>query len=96
MPEYIGRETLMKLMQANFQQGSRDGCDHPMYPVAEETIMEAPTITPESLVVHGRWEFDGSGWVCSECEEYALYSREGVQVKSDRCPNCGARMDMEE
>lgn len=33
MLEYIEREALMKLMQANFRQGSRDGCDHPMYPV---------------------------------------------------------------
>lgn len=59
-------------------------------------VDKLPTITPESLVVHGRWEFGGMGWICSECEEYALYSREGIQVKSDYCPNCGCKMDLKE
>lgn len=57
MPEVrlIDANALLKKMGANFQQGSRDGCDHPMYPIVEETIMDAPTITPESMVRHGRW-----------------------------------------
>lgn len=44
-------------------------------------------------VRHGEWGFDGIGWTCSECGEYALKAR--VQKCSKFCPNCGAKMDGE-
>ena len=39
----------------------------------------------------GECGFDGSGWTCSECGEYALVSK-GTQKISNYCPNCGAKM----
>lgn len=44
MSEYIEREALMTLIRANLQQGSWYGCEEPMYPVVEETIMDIPAV----------------------------------------------------
>ena len=85
MEEYIEREALVKLMVANFRQGSGDGCDYPMYPVVEETIMDAPA-ADVAPVRHGRWYDKGAlSCRCSECG--CKSNRE-----SNYCPNCGALM----
>lgn len=54
MAEYIEREALLQQMHANFQQASWYGCEEPVYPIVEETILEAheEDVAP---VVHGRW-----------------------------------------
>lgn len=55
---------------------------------------EAPTITPESLVRHGRWLYSKIRMeqvpICSECRRGT-----GVSYEYDYCPNCGAIMDLE-
>lgn len=43
-------------------------------------------------VERGEWGFDGSGWTCSECGEYALCDKHGKQMLSNNCPHCGADM----
>lgn len=45
-----------------------------------------PAIAPESLRPVGQWIVKGNLGICSECEEY-------VVVKSNYCPNCGAKME---
>ena len=35
----------------------------------------------------GEWGFDGMSWTCSECGEYATKG-----IKTNFCPNCGAKM----
>lgn len=96
MEEYIEREALVKLMVANFRQGSGDGCDYPMYPVVEETIMDAPA-ADVAPVRHGRWEkFSTSNGIisrvrCSCCAGTQPLTFENMPY----CPSCGARMDKE-
>ena len=54
--------------------------------------------TPTADVVevrHGEWGFDGIGWTCSECGEYALSNNMKLQVHSAYSPHCGAKMDGE-
>ena len=42
-------------------------------------------------VVHGRWVPDKNGGIrCSACEK-----RPTLLVKTDFCPRCGAKMDLE-
>ena len=70
---------------------------------ASGLVDAAPTIEAEP-VKHGRWIMRG-GWLrCSECDEKTLCKRIGgtggfsyelEQVRSKRCPNCGAKMDEE-
>lgn len=54
-------------------------------------------------VRHGRWlEYDGADkgfHYCSECKRQAFNYEDGevvVEVLSDWCPHCGARMDKED
>ena len=58
-------------------------------------ISYAETLSIADMVEvrHGEWGFDGLGWTCSECGEYALTNKAKMQVHSNYCPNCGARMD---
>ena len=35
----------------------------------------------------GEWGFDGMSWSCSECGEYGTKG-----IKTNFCPNCGAKM----
>lgn len=66
-----------------------------------QVIHKAPTIDAIP-VVHGRWvsltECSNAGVYCSIChkkvykEDYAYCKRKN-KLRSDFCPNCGARMD---
>lgn len=60
-------------------------------------IEDAPTIDPESLRPHGKWVRDGDFLVCLNCEsEINVKNSLGVENKKNYCPNCGAKMDLEE
>ena len=60
-----------------------------------------PTLTLDDLMPKGRWveyenEADRGYHYCSECKHQAFNYDEGdcnVEILSDYCPNCGARMD---
>lgn len=61
-------------------------------------LVNEPTIDPESLRPHGRWvrpklkptyRIDAPYYKCSSCGETEDYI-------SQYCPNCGAKMDLEE
>lgn len=60
-------------------------------------IMEAPTIEAEP-VKHGRWGqlADNEGWAyCSEC--HCCWEWEIIEsCNINYCPNCGAKMDLED
>lgn len=69
-------------------------------------LEDAPTIDPESLRPTAEWKdlyggkFDNPRYACSNCEGKALYTMvydllgnsKAVQVLSDSCPHCGAKM----
>lgn len=74
------------------------GQDKAFVKVFELVIDDCPTIEPESLIPHGRWEeyiefSDGQiGSYCSECHHGTAY----FPQRPDRyCRGCGARMDKE-
>ena len=55
-------------------------------------------------VKHGKWIMRGGWFRCSKCDEKAElrdvggtggFSHEYEQIKSNYCPNCGAKMDKE-
>lgn len=64
-----------------------------------KSIDKSPTIDAVS-VVHGRWEVSGipcEQFKCSECGGGCwYYDYHGDVAKSRYCPNCGARMDLED
>lgn len=62
------------------------------------SILNLPTIE----VKHGRWvqkEFwpNGGTWKCSECGYQVMFIEDTPYAKAmNYCPNCGAKMDLEE
>ena len=58
-------------------------------------LREAPTIEAEPLR-HGCWVRKGQEIYCSECGEESGYTWAGASRYSDYCPNCGAKLDLEE
>lgn len=69
----------------------------------EGCIDDAPTIDPESLRPHGRWEKSEDGYCglalleCSLCRGECFDIDEDIELLNYRyCPNCGAIMDLEE
>ena len=74
--------------------------------VLKDTCVKIMPTVDAVEVVHGRWIYDrGSGnYFCSVCEEYAIFQLiidwDGTEYYeehlSNYCPDCGARMDLEE
>lgn len=62
-----------------------------------DQIKYAPTITPESLVVHGRWiKLEDGTCYCSNCRKNPEEWFERALEAFYFCPNCGCKMDLEE
>ena len=69
---------------------------------AELVLGGMPSVTPQPK--SGRWILSGGYWRCSECKEKALLKfdratgncREYIPIKSNYCPNCGKKMEVEE
>jgi hypothetical protein len=49
-----------------------------------------------SPIVRGEWVWQEDTLVCSICERPAPTEGEYVQVETPYCPQCGARMEVEE
>ena len=84
MADLIDRDALMKKICGN-ECGSvcDEECENALCNFYDY-IMDAPTIEAEP-VKHGRWEFGG---FCSEC------GISNEELRTDYCPNCGAKMDL--
>ena len=97
MAEYIEREALSEKIRAS------DDLPHmKLYADTWLYCVEAADVAP---VVHGRWELHGNdddcgcSYFCSNCganyDEDWFYNH-GQFVPFKGCPNCFARMDLEE
>lgn len=40
----------------------------------------------------GKWIYEDGSYFCSECREFCIDNEEHEPVRSNFCPNCGARM----
>lgn len=63
-----------------------------LHGITVATIENAPTIDPESLRPHGKWEdsnFYRDRPLCYDCSNCGLK----LMYKPNYCPNCGARME---
>ena len=84
MAEYIDREDYCE----NLCHSHNEYCDKESCPIWKAPAADA------APVVHGSWvpfhsQAAGNIWYCSACEI-------GFAARMKYCPNCGARMDLEE
>lgn len=87
--EYIEREAVLRRKRK--MSGADFGGEFWDEAVLCEEIWKIPK-ADVAEVKHGHWN-DG---ICTNCGFAALYySRGTVQVYTDYCPNCGAKMDLE-
>lgn len=104
MAEYIEREAISEEIRkyyyknppnSSYGEGFDRGLDR-----AQRAILDAPA-ADVAEVVHGQWymldDCANDGLYCSACgrrvhhEEFAY-----KKLKSKYCPNCGAKMDLED
>lgn len=102
MSEYIERGALQKLFNEVStsllckKELAKD-TEHMIraFLMVTEMIQDAPAVDVVP-VVHGKWEYigtDKNGHVyrCANCA-----GRIGLDYETEYCPNCGAKMDLEE
>lgn len=94
MAEYIERGRLKEAISADCQHlfsFDTSFCDMVMIDIDE---VPAEDVAP---VVHGRWVYGEDVDIqCSVCGADAFTEGDYRQVKSRYCPNCGAKMDLED
>ena len=86
MDEYIERELAIEALSRG------EGCGNVCRRAIERIL--AADVAP---VRHGRWIWHSEerGYLCSECGSGCLLNYESDWHKSDWCPHCGAKMDLE-
>ena len=94
MAEYIEREDLLELYRMDDPVLNKNG--HVPLPVIRQNIMDIPA-ADVAPVRHGRWVEKekytfGIMYDCSLCENRILDNGHPWNY----CPNCGAKMDLEE
>lgn len=99
MAEYIEREATVELLRS---LGSRDYRREKGTIQVAIKMLSCPEYTPAAdvePVVHAHWKNSNPkcpfSAYCSNCRANALCDYLGDEILSDRCPNCGAKMDGE-
>lgn len=107
MRDYIDREAFIEdvkteitNLKLNGLKGTPRPCDE-LYGFIDR-IKEQPSVDDVAPVVHGSWisweEADNfmpsaHRHECSVCHDVAQVLVNGLELLSDYCPNCGAKMD---
>lgn len=86
--DLISRKALLEAYNSDLQHWSGDVYDLLMY-----EIQDAPAVEAEP-VRHGRWIEDGDYIICPACRKrWNIMDNDTETFR--RCPNCGAKMDLE-
>lgn len=96
MSDYISREAAKEFF-ANMDAGNGHGYSTLLQPEEfAEYFDEFPTADVEP-VRHGRWEKRGPSWYCTYCGVgYRITYGNIPASRHNYCPNCGAKMDLED
>ena len=86
--EHHGEQVMSKYLTVAECKAAKFGIEGALYVLG---YLPAADVAP---VVHGRWYWAEDGHCkCSVCGQYATVKR--LVVKTNYCPNCGAKMDLE-
>ena len=90
MAEYIDKEIALSLVQPDAPEDEKSAVTIATAKKLVRSIIYRTPIADVAPVRHGRWKRYGKNLgECSECGEI-------VSVRSNYCPNCGAKMDEKE
>ena len=90
MDEYIKREAALALVKPDAPEDEKAAVTIATAKKLVRSIIYRTPIADVAPVRHGRWKRYGKNLgECSECGEI-------VSVRSNYCPNCGAKMDEKE
>ena len=90
MAEYIDKEIALSLVQSDAPEDEKSAVTIATAKKLVRSIIYRTPTADVAPVVHGKWKRCGKNLgECSECEEI-------VSVRSNYCPNCGAKMDEKE
>lgn len=106
MAEYIDREAALEICETEYQERLRmlDYCGDTVAWNIGHAIKAIPT-ADVAPVVHGRWISwqEAENFVpspdrheCSVCHDSAQVLVNGLELLSNYCPNCGAKMDIKD
>lgn len=102
MTEYLEKAALVRILRAKAEMGRLSECSVCFDNVAK--MIEPLPAADVAEVKHGKWiEVQKENiWndivpvlECSACGKYTVGTR-GIMTKSNYCPNCGAKMDLED
>ena len=107
MAEYIEREGLIEWLKRIPLIDLSDGrglCRVIMEDDFKKAIKKMPKgiIADVAPVVHGRWiepprlYYGAKQYECSLCYSDTFWKKHSITEKYPHCPNCGAKMDLEE
>ena len=90
MAEYIDKEIALSLVQPDAPEDEKSAVTIATAKKLVQSIIYRTPTADVAPVRHGRWKRYGKNLgECSECGEI-------VSVRSNYCPNCGAKMDEKE
>lgn len=101
MAEYIGREAAKESF-LNMDAGSRAPCSTLLTPEEFAEYLDEIPAADVATVVHGMWVSweEADNFIpsahrheCSVCHDTAQVLENNIELLSDFCPNCGAKMD---
>lgn len=102
MAEYIERESLY---EKSYWHGEHPNVDNP-FPDGVDAIdikdVDAIPSADVAPVRHGRWiepprlYYGAKQYECSLCYSDTFWNKHSITEKYPHCPNCGAKMDLED
>lgn len=106
MAEFINREAFKKSVEERYCKPCKaEGKDHNgcwcRACWVDDMLDEVECFQPSGVapVRHGRWIYKGEYAVCTECGGRSGTQYDGVEpipLMTQFCPNCGAKMDLED
>ena len=96
----ISREAVIEVLDKYIEKAQSTGTKDDFISFQELVVKQLPSVTPHPKM--GRWEYvqydnnpNIGNWHCSECRGICT-EMHSIEDAYNYCPNCGAKMEVEE
>lgn len=101
MAEYIDKDKLLDELKESAEHHAENSREEQLL-LRDRNIVRAQPAADVAPIIHAEWahQYDDyfDWWECTNCGyggEGEMQFAEGVDVRTNYCPNCGAKMDKE-